>query len=291
MNQNIYFTVCPICNNNRINELPQFKKQYLVKCANCTFVFAKKIPSDLELAEHYMGYGRNDYLSPVTIKRYHQILDKLEKFKQQNRMLDVGCGIGYFLDEAKKRDWEVYGTEYTDVAVDICKKKEIEMHQGVLDINNYSSGFFDVITSFEVIEHINNPAEEVKKFNYLLRDGGTIYITTPNFDSISKNYLGNKWNVITYPEHLSYYTSKTLKFLFKQKGFKKLEIKTTGISISRIKVSKQLSNQKPVSSNSDDEKIRLMTENKWYMKWIKNILNTILSIFKKGDTIKGYFIK
>jgi 2-polyprenyl-3-methyl-5-hydroxy-6-metoxy-1,4-benzoquinol methylase len=286
-----FFTQCIICGNHRLKELTGYKASYLVKCGGCGFVFSQKIPTQAELTAHYEGYGRNDYLSPITIKRYHEILDQLEKYRKSNRLLDVGCGIGYFLVEAKNRGWEVYGTEYNEKAVDICRNKGIQMQMGMLDTSHYEPSFFDVITSFEVIEHINNPLEDVQKIHYLLAGGGAVYITTPNFSSISKNYLGNKWNVITYPEHLSYYTSATLTHLFKINGFKKINIITTGVSISRIKVSKNQSDVNPISSHSDDEKIRIMAETKWYMHLAKKWMNGLLTLFKKGDTIKAIFVK
>ena len=85
--------------------------------------------------------------------------------------MDVGCGIGYFFDVAKSRGWEVYGTEYTDSAVTICEGKGITMNAGALNPQNYEAESFDVITSFEVIEHINTPKEEMARIFSLLRKG------------------------------------------------------------------------------------------------------------------------
>jgi SAM-dependent methyltransferase len=286
-----FFSQCTICGNQHLKELPGYRLAYLVKCAGCGFVFSQKIPTQAELSAHYEGYGRNDYLSPITIKRYHEILDNLEKYRQSNRLLDVGCGIGYFLVEAKNRGWEVYGTEYNERAVDICQKKGIHMQLGMLNTAHYEPGFFDVITSFEVIEHINNPLQDVQKFHHLLARGGAVYLTTPNFSSVSKNYLGNRWNIITYPEHLSYYSASTLTHLFKINGFKKIKIETTGVSISRIKVSKNQSDVNPISSDSEDEKLRILTETKWYMSLAKKFINGVLTLFKKGDTLKAIFVK
>ena len=98
---------------------------------------------------------------------------------------------------------------YTDI--EICRKKGISMHKGVLNTENYEEESFDIITSFEVIEHINNPIPELKNFYKLLRKGGLVYLTTPNFNSLLRYRLKSEYNVICYPEHLSYYTPKTLK--------------------------------------------------------------------------------
>jgi len=177
-------TNCICCGSNQLNPLKSFENASLVKCASCSMVFSSRNPTIVELESHYQGYGRNDYLSPITIKRYNEILDQFEKVRKTNRLLDVGCGIGYFLEVAKKRGWEVYGTEFTDEAIRICQTKGIQMQQGVLNPQNYSVESFDVITSFEVIEHINTPNAEMKNITSLLRKGGYFYVTTPNFNSL-----------------------------------------------------------------------------------------------------------
>lgn len=268
-----------------------YEDAHLVKCQNCSFVFSEMIPTGEELVEHYSHYGRNDYLSPITIKRYNELLDHFEKFRKTNKILDVGCGIGYFLEAAKKRGWEVYGTEYTPEAIEICENKGIEMKEGKLDPSNYKEESFDVITSFEVLEHINNPIEEIGNFNKLLRKGGLVYLTTPNFNSLLRYRLKAEYNVIVYPEHLSYYTPRTLKLLFRNSGFGIDKIMTTGISLTRLRTSKGTSDQKFISASSDDEKLRQQFESKWYLNTAKSIVNGMLTFFGKGDSLKGYFIK
>jgi len=215
----------------------------------------------------------------------------MEPFRKTNKLLDVGCGIGYFLEVAKRKGWEVYGTEYTDEAVAICEMKGINMQKGKLNPANYNLEQFDIITSFEVIEHINNPNEELYNFNQLLRSGGLVYVTTPNFNSLLRYRLKAAYNVISYPEHLSYYNPKTLKHVFQKNGFLVKKIRTTGISLTRLKTSSGKSNQKYISSTSDDEKIRNQVESKWYLKIAKNIVNSALTISGKGDSLKGWFIK
>jgi len=282
---------CLICDSTRLKDMPDYQQFHLTKCQNCGFVFAKKIPTLHELEEHYKGYGRNDYLSPITIKRYHELLDRFEPYRKTNKLIDVGCGIGYFLEVAKERGWEVYGTEYTKEAVDICESKGINMQQGALDISNYELGTFDVVTSFEVIEHINNPQEEVNNFNALLRPEGLAYITTPNFNSLQRYYLKDQYNIICYPEHLSYYTPKTIRKLFKQAGFRKKEILTTGISLTRLKTSMKTSDEAYISEASTDEQLRNQIEGNKLLQFAKDTVNFGLTVIGKGDALKAIFIK
>lgn len=282
---------CLICSSDKLKKLEEYQKYYLCQCAACGFVFTERIPTTEELINHYKGYGRNDYLSPITIKRYHELLDEMEIYKKTGNLLDVGCGIGYFLEEAKKRGWNVYGTEYTDQAISICESKGINMKQGKLNPEDFDGLQFDVICSFEVIEHINNPKEELANFYSLLRKGGLVYITTPNFNSLLRYRLKADYNVICYPEHLSYYTPKTLSLAFKNAGFTPKMIKATGVSITRLKTSKKTSQQAFISETSDDEVLRNKMETNPFLGFAKNTLNALLSITGKGDSLKGYFIK
>lgn len=282
---------CILCQSGNLKGLETYKKAFLCQCQSCQFVFSQQIPSNDELDNYYRNYGLNQYLSPLTIKRYNELLDQFESFRKTNKILDVGCGLGYFLEEAKKRGWEVYGTELSDKATEVCVKKGINIIKGALNLSDFEPNMFDVITSFEVIEHINNPKSELAYFNRVLRPQGLVYITTPNFNSLLRYQLKAQYNVITYPEHLSYYTPKTLKHLFETNGFTKQNIESTGISLTRFKTSKGTSTQKFISAKSDDEKIRNQVDSKWYLKMTKDLVNALLTALGKGDSLKGWFIK
>lgn len=284
------FARCLICNNADLTPLKNYQKYYLVKCSSCNFVFTKRIPTNEELVEEYSrAYTRNDYISPITIKRYDEIFNYLNKFRVNNNILDVGAGNGHFLQAAKRHGWKTYGTEFEKRAVEICASKGIVMHQGKLNNANYKPEMFDIITSFEVLEHINNPIEEIKNFNALLRKRGLVYVTTPNFNSISHALLKEKWTVFNYPEHLSYYTPSTLQKLFESVGFKKKLIKTTGIGITRLKDSAGIKTDN--NSLFSTEVIRNKTEGKSIGALAKKGINFMLTATKKGDKIKAEFIK
>ena len=284
---------CLICGSNNLIKLKPYSNNYLVKCKNCGLVFCELIPSPKELNEYYKIYAyENNFYSPITKQRYIELLTTFEPYRKNNKILDVGCGNGFFLETAKEKGWEVYGTEFSEKAIEVLKQKGIKSFEGELKLENFKAQMFDVITSFEVVEHINNPKEEINKFYNILRTGGLLYITTPNFNSISRNLLKEKWNIIGYPEHLTYYTPKTLKKLLIENNFKKVKIKTTGFSISRFKQSKKnnLSKTDKTTTNSD-EKLREKLTNKRFMFYFVKIINYFLNLFKKGDTIKALFIK
>ncbi len=283
------FDTCLLCGSKLLIPLKGYEQNYLVKCSSCDFVFCHKIPTVEELIAHYALYTRANAISEITMKRYDALLDTFEPYRKTNNIIDVGCGDGYFLEVAKKRKWNVFGSEFTPEAIKVCQGKGIQMTPSPLDPNHYKPDFFDVITSFEVIEHINTPIQELKSFSAILRRGGIVYVTTPNFNSISRNILKAKWNIIEYPEHLSYYTKKTLMFMFHKSNFKCLEMSTTGISINRLRASSDLKNISTISNT--DELLRQKTDDKAIFKLLKVCINAMLNFTNKGDAIKAIFQK
>lgn len=279
---------CLLCGSNKLITLNRYAKDGLVECVDCHFVFSKWIPSIEELISHYGTYSRKDDISPITILRYKELIAGFEKYRINNNWLDVGCGNGHLLKTAKDSGWNVYGTEFTENALKICESKGINMHLGKLNPDNYNQAF-DIITSIEVIEHINDFHEELEKFKKLLRKGGFLYITTPNFNSISRFMLKELWSIIEYPEHLCYFNPSTLDRVLKEHGFKKLWLTTSGISISRLQHA--FGKIEAQTAKSTEEKFRKKTEENQLFAFFKKSANTILNITGTGDALKALYYK
>jgi 2-polyprenyl-3-methyl-5-hydroxy-6-metoxy-1,4-benzoquinol methylase len=286
---------CLICESSRLDYIHPEKKPWLVQCGNCGFVFSSWIPSDEELAEYYRDYTDYDYVNDVTRNRYLQWVDGLEKFRRTNRILDVGCGDGIFLEQAKKRGWDVHGTEYAEKWVNRCREKGISMIQGKMDPSNYEAGSFDAVIYMEVIEHINNPREELDNARKVLRDGGVVFLTTPNYNSITRRLLSTDWNVICYPEHLSYYTPRTLAKLFTENGFEKIAIHTKGVSPGRLMSSIKFGGNESINPTDmirgTDQKLRVTLESNRGMKFMKDSINLVLRVTRLGDSMHAWFRK
>lgn len=286
-----FHTNCLITGTEDLFPLEGYEKNYLVKSKSSGFVFCSKIPTEEELFNHYnnypIGYGVD---SAITTSRINEVLDVFEKFRQTNKMLDVGCGPGLFLIEAQKRGWEVYGTEFTDNQLAYLNNKGINTLKGKLSNDSFENELFDVIISSEVIEHINNPVEEMQQFHRLLRKGGLVYITTPNFNALERYLLKGDYDIIEYPEHLCYYTPKTIDLLLTNTGFKKLKVTTTGISIARIKKSLKHKNNESIEQISSDEALREQLEI-GYKRHIKSFINGMLNFLGIGNSLKVWYVK
>ncbi len=294
-------THCIACESEHLRPLQKYTEQYLVRCRSCGVVFPQRIPTARELSEFYAtyAYSADPWISPITVKRYHALLDTFEPYRKTGRILDTGCGAGHFLAVARERGWEVYGNEFSPAAVHICEAKGIAMVHGALDNpervpDGFSAlaGGFDVVTSFEVLEHVNTPLGDLRILHRLLRDGGLLYITTPNFNALARLWLGVKYNVLNYPEHLGHFTLKSLDSTLKRAGFTRLRSWSEGISISRIAGSRDPEAGVRIGDESaPDERFRQRTETHWFWRRVKQFVNALFRFTGTGSGLKGMYVK
>ena len=285
---------CPLCGARGAAAMPRYEHARLRRCGACAFVFAGSLPSAAELEAHYGAYGRDDPDSPITRRRYDELLDGFERHRSCNRILDMGCGVGYFLEQAALRGWEVHGSEVGDDALALNRAKGIQMHAAPLRADDYEPGAFDVVTAFEVVEHVADPRAESRTLASILRPGGLFYCTTPNFDSASRRLLGPAWSVIDYPEHLCYFTTATLRAWLEGAGFATAAVTTTGVSPRRLLSGVRRTSAKDAGQAggvaTDDERVRAAIESSRALGLTKRSVNALLTGARAGDTLKGRFV-
>ncbi len=297
-------TRCLVCESEKLSPMTgSFAKHELLRCRNCGFVFMERIPTLEELQAHYSLYSRQLYYPEATRQSYLRLLDRLEPHRKTGRWLDIGCDVGNLLDEAKKRGWEVYGTEYTENAVLICRQKGITMSLGGVEDCGFEPNSFDVITSIEVLEHLNAPHPHLKAIHALLRPGGVHYCTTPNFNSLERRWVKGNHPIIEYPEHLSLYSTSTIKRLFRSEGFRVKRVWTTGISLSRFRPyhlpteeekqakAQALSSPDYNPASTSDERLRARLARNPLLRFVKWSVNGFLNLTRFGNSLKGEFVK
>jgi len=291
--ETMYHQACYLCGSREIQKLKGYEEHQLVKCSKCSFVFMHRIPTTNELIDYYSVYvyQNEKEVSEATKFSMENLVKQFEPYRKNNRILDVGCGEGWILEIARKDNWNVYGTEYSSSAVKICEARGIKMYPGVLDPTKMDINEFDVILSLDTVEHINNPKQDFGNMNKLLRKGGLLYVTTPNFNSYLRFILKKKYNIIKYPEHLGYYTKKTLNLLLTDTGFKKNNLLTTGISLTRFQDSLNNAVHRYNEPSSPDEKLRKRIVKSKGLRIIKNVVNRILTFLGLGITLKAYYVK
>jgi SAM-dependent methyltransferase len=223
--------------------------------------------------------------------RYRELLNGFSEHHRTGRLLDIGCGVGYFLEEAGALGWTPYGTEYGEHAVELARAKGFHVVDAAT--SNAESwvepGTFDVVTAFEVLEHVVDPALEVALIARALRPGGVFYCTTPNFAALSRRLLRSRWSVIDYPEHLNYFTTRTLTHLLMARGFTVKKIVTSGISLARVGRAVGVTGDHLPEQPSVDERVREAADRSRVLQSGKLAVNALLTTSRTGDSLKAWF--
>ncbi|WP_405229945.1 class I SAM-dependent methyltransferase [Lentisalinibacter sediminis] len=179
---------------------------------------------------------------------YAPVLDWMEKYRKINKVLDVGCFNGNFLRMARAEGWNVLGSEISAKAA-----AETEEECGIavlvgdlpdLGIERFSC---DVVTLFDVIEHVDDPTACLREAHRILRAGGGLYLNTPNIESITSRLLGKEWSAI-FPWHQFYFSARTIRQILEQVGFRNIRIYSYGIGpFSRFNAYRALQSEQKIA--------------------------------------------
>lgn len=216
---------------DRLHNLPGTFR--LVRCRHCGLIYQNPRPSPTVLA----GYYPDDYPPHVVGKKptlwgrldiklaYAKRIRALRRFSTGGRLLDIGCGTGGFLRAVSEGGWEVYGLEPSvraaKVAAEVCGAPVITARLEDADV---PPEFFDVVTLWDVLEHLHDPRAGLAKASRTLKAGGLLVVSTPDFDSPDRKLFGKYWFGYDLPRHLYIFDRRTLTALLDQVGFKVLEI-------------------------------------------------------------------
>jgi 2-polyprenyl-3-methyl-5-hydroxy-6-metoxy-1,4-benzoquinol methylase len=218
----------------------------LTKCLTCGLVYVENFVSESELKKLYSfesGYHTAflDEHSPQFkhhLKQGYKYHKMIKDYKKQGRILDIGCSAGFFLKAAKEDGWEAYGLELSDDTAEIARRSfGLNILNGCLIETTYESNFFDVVTLWDTIEHIEDPLKTMLIINKILKENGIVAISTPNIDGLFPKLSYKIGKFIKYwphpepPAHLFQFSEKTLSKLLNQAGFEVLKTTHSRIPI------------------------------------------------------------
>ncbi len=223
--------ICPVCKEPRSAKFAFARDgNDIYSCENCAAEFQYPQPSDAVLASIYASTyflgsedgeasGRVAELKRWTAALYLDSIISLTGLKT-GRMLELGCGSGDFLMEARQRGFTVEGLEYSPHAAAAANERlgYTAVQAGSLETAALPANGFDLLTAFDVIEHVRNPDHALRCVHALLKPGGWIAIVTPSLDSWSHRFLGRHWMEYK-TEHLTYFARASLKRLLARTGF------------------------------------------------------------------------
>ena len=195
----------------------------IVRCNQCGLVYANPRWSDEELVALYEAVEDNTYSEEregreLTFRKHLQAMERVVGQANGRSLLDVGAYIGVFVEVAQQAGWNAYGVEPSQWAVDEARRHGLSLIQGTQDAPALAGCQFDVVTMWDVIEHVTDPGGEIAKARRLLKPGGWLLLHTMDSDSKLARLMGGRWPWLM-DMHLTYFSQKTLAALLEKHGF------------------------------------------------------------------------
>jgi SAM-dependent methyltransferase len=205
-----------------------------VVCPNCGTGYLSPAPSSEQLQELYGpdNFGSDWYKQRGRGRAFAKLV--LGR-KAPGKFLDVGCGLGFFLEGIKKHSkWDVYGVEIAAKAANFAKDKlGLDVHQGELADVHYPDSFFDYIQLHNVLEHVRDPMTLLKECRRILKTDGILDLRVPNgrVDSLDllKFYRRQGEPPFSKSGHLFFFSKQTLLWMVDEAGFRVERSRTYGI--------------------------------------------------------------
>ena len=235
-----HYTACPVCDSLNIGLHLQTNDFFLssepfslFRCLSCGFVFTQDHPDEKEISNYYAS---EDYLShndsargltsilfrfsrKIMLGRKRKITEKASGLKK-GKLLDIGCGTGYFLSEMKLAEWEVIGIEINEKARQSAIDSFAVEVTGPGEISSLETGSFDCITMWHVLEHFQNPFMYLSEVSRLLKADGACIIALPNCSSYDAEHYGKFWAAFDVPRHLWHFSPFNFQLFAQKSGFK-----------------------------------------------------------------------
>ncbi|MFK7738960.1 MAG: class I SAM-dependent methyltransferase [Planctomycetota bacterium] len=233
---------CQVCKSER-REVKFTDGPYTVyTCSDCGLVYVTPRLSGQALLDVYGdGYwksdnpkerGYADYAKEATLylKTYRKRMKLVSRhLPERARILDVGCAAGYFLRVAQEHGHDVHGMELGPIVKEaIASLGEDRIFHGLLadaiQARNWQDGSFDMVTIWDVIEHVPDPQELLADIRRLIKPGGCLLLETQNVASRMAERLGKRWHHYKHDEHLYHFRPETIRRLLDECGFDVVDI-------------------------------------------------------------------
>jgi len=227
--------LCQSTNCSVIREKLRYDvKRDVLQCDNCSFVFLRALPEGTKAYYEQETYRKKHGPDLTKESSCQEVFDTYFPFqepiikcmgnllKPETKVLDVGCSTGHFLAAIQGLVDTRVGVELSQDEVNYCQKTHnFPVYGEAIETVNIPEGPFDLVTSFQVVEHVDNPITFLQNLGKHLKDDGYLYIELPNLDdALLALYDIPEYADFYYREpHLSYFSKKTLADLADKAGF------------------------------------------------------------------------
>jgi SAM-dependent methyltransferase len=212
----------------------------LQRCESCGFLFTNPRPAPQEIgpyyqSDRYVSHAGNKRGFSFMYKVYDWVRDysinkklaHIKTYHKKGALMDLGCGLGYFLDGVvKDGTFEALGVDISDDAIDYVKNRFGYHVKNESQLNSITPHLFDVITQWHVLEHVHLLNERMQQLKSLLKADGTMFIAVPNSDSWDARHYKQFWDGYDVPRHLYHFNRKSFNLLMEKHGFKVVETRS-----------------------------------------------------------------
>ncbi len=208
------------------------KHHTIVECLKCGLVYANPRYNSGETLTKYETVEDPLYVEEregrvLTFERHLRPLEDIMPPGDGKRLLDVGCHVGVFVEIAARHGWDAWGVEPSHWAAAYARQAGLQVVEGTLATDGFDTASFDVVTMWDVIEHVEQPSAEVRAASRLLKPGGLLVIHTMDLNSLFARLMGRRWPWLM-EMHVYYFTRRTLAMLLEQAGFQILSVQPQG---------------------------------------------------------------
>jgi len=208
------------------------KHHTIVQCLKCGLVYANPRYNSGETLTKYETVEDPLYVEEregrvLTFERHLRPLEDIMPPGDGRRLLDVGCHVGVFVEIAARHGWDAWGVEPSHWAAAYAQQAGLQVVEGTLATAGFDAASFDVVTMWDVIEHVEQPSVEVRAAFRLLKPGGLLVIHTMDLNSLFARLMGQRWPWLM-EMHIYYFTRRTLAMLLERAGFQILSVRPQG---------------------------------------------------------------
>lgn len=251
---------CRVCASDQGVLLFEVDGRQVLRCAVCSHVYLNDEHTHETIADLYENYGQqgeNQYFAGMDAQvmanidgylRTSRALLTLEA-ERAPRLLDIGCGTGGLMERAQALGFRVEGVEICQPLAELTRARlGCKVHDRFLTELELPEASYDVITMYDLVEHLADPVGDLCAVHRLLKPGGVLFVLTPNDEALvrriskalfhlSLGRFDRPMRKLYYPDHLSYFTAQSLTELFARTGFEVLEGYTKNQELGRLEIS------------------------------------------------------
>lgn len=199
----------------------------VVRCKHCSLVYINPRPRSDTIIDAVSAGEDEVYVSQPKgrMVTFEKGLELLHKYAKPGKLLDVGCAAGFFVNVAKKAGWDARGVEPNTWLCEFGNKTYgLSNLPMTLDKAKFAPNTFDVVTLWDVFEHMPDPRSQLKIVNKVMKPDGILIVSYPEWGSIQRKASGRKWWFLL-SHHLFYFDKKTISRMLREEGFSVLKTK------------------------------------------------------------------